>query len=77
MNGIGGDGLAFHDDKRESGRRLLAWRVELRGELHLLFTTESLHDDKHKWIDLSFSPDLGKLLLMIADLHNGGGESAE
>lgn len=68
------------DDKRESGRGLLARRVELGGELHLLFTAESLYDDKLIQIDLSFSPDLGKLLLMIVycnDPHNRGAESAE
>lgn len=80
MHGIGGDGLAFQaarkrrpspstrslDDKRNGGRGVLAWRLKLGGELHLLFTSESLFDGKHIQIGLSFSPDLGKLLLMIA-----------
>lgn len=95
MYGIGSDGVAFqaarkwrpspstrsHDDKRESERGVLAWRVELGGELHLLFIAESLYDDKHIQIDLSFSPDLGQLLLMIEkcnDPQNSRGvESAE
>lgn len=94
MHRIGGDGLAFQaarkrrpspstrsrQDKRESGVGALAWRVELGGELHLLSATESLYDDKLIQMELSFSPDLGKLLLMIArcnDLQNRGAESAE
>lgn len=93
MHGIGGDGLAFQParkwrpspstrsriDKRESGGGFLAWRAELGGELHLLFTAESLYDDNLIQIDLSFSPDLGMLLLMTAhcnDLQNRGVESA-
>lgn len=90
MHGIGGDGLACQaarewqplpstrsrDDKRKSGTWVLAWRVELGSELHLFFTA----DDKHIQIDLSFSPDLEKLLLMRAhnnNPQNRGIESAD
>lgn len=51
------------DDKRG---RVLAWRVKLGSELHLLFTA----DDKHIQNDLCFSPGLEKLLLMIAHYNN-------
>lgn len=58
MHGIGGDGLAFqaarkrrplpstrsHNDKTESGRRVIAQRAELDGELHLLFSLYMMTD---------------------------------
>lgn len=80
MHGIGGDGLAFQaaqkwqtlrstgscDDKRVSGTGVLAQRAELGCELHPLFAA----DNKHVQINLYFSPDLGKLLLMTAQRNN-------